>query len=100
MFLNNCGFYCSHADSNLYVFYVEDAIAVLIILYVDDLIIVGSRTLLIDEVKVHLSNQFEMTDLGILHYYLGMEIWQSSSSIFISQMKYVKGFITIGRFLS
>ena len=80
--------------SNFYVFYVEDVIAMLTILYVDDLIITESRSLLIDEVKVQLSDQFEMTDLGILHYYLGMEIWQSSSSIFISQMKYVKGLIT------
>ena len=71
MFFNNCGFYCSHADSNLYVLYVEDAIAVLIVLYVDDLIITGSRTRLIDEVTVQLSTQFEMT---VLHYYLGMEI--------------------------
>ena len=84
MFFNNCGFYCSHADSNLYVLYVEDAIAALITLYVDDLIITRSRSLLIDEVKVQLSTQFETTDLGILHYYLGMEIWQSNSSIFIS----------------
>ena len=93
MFFNNCGFYCSSADSNLYI-YVEDAIVVLIILYVDDLIITGSRSLLIDEVKEKLSTQFEMTDLGVLHYYLGMEIWQSNSTFFISQMKYVKGLIT------
>ena len=86
MFFISCGFYCSHADSNLYVLYVEDAIAVLIILYVDDLTVTGSRSLLIDEVKVQLSTQFEMTDLGVLHYYLGIKIWQSNSSIFISQM--------------
>ena len=73
---------------------MEDAIAVLINLYVDDLIITGSRSLLIDEVKLQLSTQFEMTDLGVLHYYLGMEIWQSNSFIFISQMKYVKGLIS------
>ena len=32
---------------------------------------------------------FEMSDLGIMNYFLGMEIYQCSSSIFISQRKYV-----------
>ena len=94
MFFDTCGFHCTHADSNLYILYVDDAIAVLIILYVDDLIITGSLSLLIDEVKHQLSTQFEMTDLGILHYYLGMEVWHSNSYIFISQMKYVKSLLS------
>ena len=77
MFFINGGFYCSHADSNLYVLYVEDAIAVLIILYVDDLIITGSRSLLIDEVKVQLSTQFE----EILEFYIIILVWRFGNLI-------------------
>lgn len=32
---------------------------------------------------------FEISDLGIMNYFLGMEIYQCSSGIFISQRKYI-----------
>jgi hypothetical protein len=32
--------------------------------------------------------EFEMTDLGELHYFLGIEVWQKEDSIFMSQAKY------------
>ena len=35
-----------------------------------------------------LENEFEMTDLGEMKYFLGMEIHQSNGGIFISQKKY------------
>ena len=31
-----------------------------------------------------------MIDLGLLHYCLGIEVWQKSSEIFVSQQKYAK----------
>ena len=31
-----------------------------------------------------------MTDLGLMHYCLGVEVWQQSSGIFISQSKYAR----------
>ena len=47
---------------------------VLISLYVDDLIIRGNDDELIKEIKVHMSQVFEMKDLGELHYCLGLEV--------------------------
>ncbi|KAJ8899855.1 hypothetical protein K2173_019558 [Erythroxylum novogranatense] len=35
-----------------------------------------------------MKRKFEMTDLGLLHYFLGLEIQQSEDGIFISQKKY------------
>ena len=32
--------------------------------------------------------QFEMTDLGLLHYFLGLQVVQSSNGIAILQQKY------------
>lgn len=32
---------------------------------------------------------FEMTDLGLLQYFLGLEVKQSEEGIFICQKKYV-----------
>ena len=30
-----------------------------------------------------------MIDLGLMHYFLGLEVWQSSEGIFPNQGKYV-----------
>jgi hypothetical protein len=35
-----------------------------------------------------LKDTFEMTDLGLLHFFLGIQVWQLDDSIFISQPKY------------
>ena len=32
--------------------------------------------------------EFEMTNLGELHYFLGIEVWQKEDNIFMSQAKY------------
>lgn len=34
-----------------------------------------------------------MTDLGLLHYCLGVEVWQQSHGIFISQSKYARALL-------
>jgi hypothetical protein len=39
-------------------------------------------------VKKELHAGFKMTDLGLLHYYLGVEVFQRPHHIFISQSKY------------
>ena len=35
-----------------------------------------------------LAKEFEMKNLGLLHYFLGLEIWQRSDGLFVSQGKY------------
>ena len=34
------------------------------------------------------SSKFEMKDLGMMHYFLGLEVWQRTDEIFLSQGKY------------
>ena len=36
----------------------------------------------------NLKNEFEMTDLGLLHYFLGLHIWYMDDGIFLSQPNY------------
>jgi hypothetical protein len=43
---------------------------------------------LIVECKQTLTTKFEMKDLGQMHYFLGLEVWQRSDKIFLSQGKY------------
>ena len=86
-FLLSIDFQRTHADSNLYVLVADNDICILV-LYVDDLIITGSNMELITWVQHQLTSSFFMTNLGLLHYFLGLEVWQHASGIFISRRKY------------
>ena len=46
----------------------------ILLLYVDDLFVTGENGL-IDDTKRKLIAEFEMKDLGMMHYFLGMEVW-------------------------
>ena len=69
---------------------VDDGGKMLIVcLYVDDLIYTGSNTAMFESFKKSMMAEFEMSDLGMMHYFLGIEVLQSSVGILISQKKYV-----------
>ena len=88
-FFLSLGFQNCYADSNLYIF-SQDNLLCLIILYVDDLLITGSLASKIEELRADLKTTFEMTDLGLLHYFIGMEVYQSHGGIFLSQHRYLR----------
>ena len=62
----------------------------IIVLYVDDLIFIENDNLLIGEFKEPMKNEFEITDLGLLKYFLGIELKQMHDDIFISQETYAR----------
>ena len=76
------GFIKSEADAILYHIVVEGKLLI-IVLYVDDLIITGDEKLIIF-CKEDLSREFEMKDLGIMYYFLRMEVWQGDGELFVS----------------
>jgi hypothetical protein len=80
------GFTKSKANSNLN-FKVINNEPVILLLYVDDLFLTGEEKL-ITECKKRLASKFEMKDLGLMHYFLGLEVWQSPKRIFLNQGKY------------
>src|SRR5713101_9008514 len=43
---------------------------------------------LIADTKRKLVSKFEMKDLGMMDYFLGMEVWQSTDGIFLGQGNY------------
>eukprot|EP00253_Pinus_taeda_P020447 PITA_20447 len=43
---------------------------------------------LIKSCKKDLERYFEMKDMGLVHYFLGMEVWQRDGEVFVSQGKY------------
>lgn len=60
----------------------------ILLLYVDDLFLTSEEKLILD-CKRKLATEFEMKDLGMMHYFLGLEVWQKSGEIIRSQGKYV-----------
>jgi len=57
--------------------------------YIDDLVIAGGNHSDIDKFKLELKSMFQMSDLGLLKYYLGLEVVQSEMGITVSQRAYV-----------
>jgi transposase InsO family protein len=62
----------------------------IITLYVDDLIFTGNDSILFQKFKRSMMNTFDMTDLGKMRYFLGIEVIQNDQGIFICQEKYAK----------
>ena len=56
--------------------------------YVDDLIISGPNVSDIKQFKSEMRNKFSMSDLGLLSYYLGIEVKQGDGGITLSQSSY------------
>ena len=82
------GFLPSDHDLVLFV-HMSSCGRTLLLLYVDDMIITGDDTDYIAFVKARLPDQFLMTDLGPLCYFLGIEISSTSDGFYISQEKYI-----------
>ena len=77
------GFAKSKVDPNLYLKVIEDE-PVILLLYVDDLFLTGNEKHIMER-KKKLTEEFEMKDLGLMHYFLGLEVWKSSEGIFLDQ---------------
>ena len=48
--------------------------SLILVLYVDDLFLISIDSLII-KCKYTLASKFEMKDLGMTHYFLGLEVW-------------------------
>ncbi|GJS81869.1 ribonuclease H-like domain-containing protein [Tanacetum coccineum] len=60
-----------------------------LLLYVDDIVLTTSSQALLQQIITSLHQEFSMTDLGSLNYFLGISVTRDSSCIFLSQKKYV-----------
>jgi hypothetical protein len=59
-------------------------------IYVDDLIITGSDQQEIEKFKSEMKKLFSMSDLGLLSFYLGIEVHQNADGISICQTAYAR----------
>ena len=61
-----------------------------ICLYVDDLIFTHNNEEMFELFKKSMMKEFEMTDLGLMRYFLGVEVTQIATDNFICQKKYAQ----------
>ena len=80
------GFCRSNNEPTLYIKVNQQGKILILCLYVDDMIYTGN--MMLDEFKAAMKSEFEMTDLGLMKYFLGIEVEQSNHGICISQHKY------------
>jgi hypothetical protein len=88
-YLQQAGFRKGSADNNLYIKVSQDSI-LLIEVYVDDIIFGSDDDRLSHKFAKDMQNEFEMSLLGELSFFLGLQICQSNQGIFISQTKYIR----------
>ncbi|RVX15466.1 Retrovirus-related Pol polyprotein from transposon RE2 [Vitis vinifera] len=85
--LKGYGFLQSYSDYSLFT-YTKGNVQINVLVYVDDLIISGNDSVALKTFKAYLSDCFKMKDLGVLKYFLGIEVARSSAGLFLCQRKY------------
>ena len=88
-YLQQQGFKKGVAGSNLYIKTDEGKLLVTLV-YVDDLIFASNNDELSHEFSQNMSKEFEMSMIGELSHFLGLQLSQTTAGMFISQAKYLK----------
>ncbi|XP_019161883.1 PREDICTED: uncharacterized protein LOC109158427, partial [Ipomoea nil] len=91
-FLIKCGFTKGRVDKTLFRIQETDHI-LLVQIYVDDIIFGSTNKTLCEKFSKLMQNKFEMSKMGELNYFLGLQVKQLNEGIFINQAKYMKDLI-------
>ncbi|KAK8934250.1 hypothetical protein KSP39_PZI014288 [Platanthera zijinensis] len=89
-FLQKHGYVKCAYEYALYMKVEKNGDIMILCLYVDVMIFTGSNPVMFEEFKRLMKEEFEMTDLGKLSYFLGVEVQQREDGIFIAQKKYAE----------
>ncbi|KAD1131216.1 hypothetical protein E3N88_43244 [Mikania micrantha] len=87
-YLKGKGYKRSSSEPTLYVKKVHVSELIIVYLYADDIVYTSSSSKLLSEFKNTMVDEFDIPDLGDLHYFLGLEITERDDGMFISQKKY------------
>ena len=71
----------SEVDPKLY-FILVGFDPLVLVLQVDDLFLTSVEDIIV-ECKEYLDIEFEIKDIGLMHYFFGLEVWQVSREIFL-----------------
>lgn len=85
--LMSLGFQTSHSDHTLFISHNHGKY-VAVLVYVNDIVIASNDNDSVTRLKEDLKKSFKLRDLGLLHYFLGLDIARSKEDISICQHKY------------
>lgn len=85
-FLSPYGFVCSAFDPCVL---VHDSGTLFIAIYVDDITLFGKSSDLLDKTVTILQTEFKVTDMGLLHWLLGIRIEINDEGISLSQSAFI-----------
>ena len=86
-YLFRYGFSQSKADSSLFIFN-RGSSSMWLLLYVDDIVLTGNNSSLLHHFITALGHVFELKDLGLPHYFLGLQVSTTKHGMHLSQAKY------------
>jgi hypothetical protein len=78
-----------NADNNHYIKVNEDSILIIEV-YVEDINFGSDDDRMNQKNSKYMQNKFDMSLIGEISFFLGLQICQSNKSIFISQTKYIR----------
>ena len=92
-YLTTWQFFNSKADTSLFFKYdIKGMIIVLI--YVDDNLVIGPDSTLLKDFITKLSKVFAFKDLGLVAYFMGLEVFYITHGMHFSQTKYIKNLLS------
>ena len=70
----------------------RDKVVMFLVHYVDDILLIGNDVEVMSSVKVWLSSQFDMKDLGEANFILGIKLWRDRKNkmLCLSQTRYIE----------
>jgi hypothetical protein len=82
------GFQRCESEQTLFTRRTHEGRIIIVSIYVDDLIFTGNDEVMLSDFKNSMLREFDMTDLGKMRFFLGIEVLQKSDGIYICQRKY------------
>nr|GEV77970.1 ribonuclease H-like domain-containing protein [Tanacetum cinerariifolium] len=86
-YITRVGFSHSRCASSLFI-YRQGTDTAYVLLYVDDIVLTASSKILPQQIIISLHQEFAMTNLGLLNYFLDISVSRDSLGLFLSKKKY------------
>ncbi|KAH9682999.1 retrovirus-related pol polyprotein from transposon RE1 [Citrus sinensis] len=87
--LTTWNFFNSKADTSLFIKHDIKGL-IIVLIYVDDILVTRLDSAALEEFIAKLSKVFALKDLGLLAYFLGVEVCYTDHGMHLSQTKYIK----------